>query len=152
MSNTRLLLTSVLGACQLSPVGDGAPLRQTLQIRCKNVKFRFRKRPCPRLCGKARNPSRCAACNCHVKAFNCPPDAQITPDGAKKDLLRPPNPPQASPKTRFGSATTTLHQGPTNHQQPTKDQGARCIEGVAGDLAAGVFNNLAARSSQSASK
>ena len=38
------------------------------------------------------------------------------------------------------SARPTLHQGPTNHQQPIKDQGVRFIEGVAGDLAAGVFN------------
>ena len=38
------------------------------------------------------------------------------------------------------SARPALHQGSTNHQQPLKDQGARFIDGVAGDLAAGVFN------------
>ena len=91
MSKTRLCLTSVLGTCQVSPVGDGAPLQRTLQIRCQNAKFRFRKRPCPRLCGKARNPSRCTARSCHVKAFNCPPDAQITPAGAQNDTQAPPH-------------------------------------------------------------
>ena len=91
MSKTRLCLTLVLGTCQAPLVGNGAPLRRTLQIRCQNAKFRFRKRPCPRLCGKARNPSRCTARSCHVKAFNCPPDAQITSDGAKNYLQAPPN-------------------------------------------------------------